>query len=409
MKIVRDPIWKDIELTDITAKIISTPEFQRLNGIKQLGPTYLLYPGSTHTRFSHSIGVYHIASRMIDHLIKKGLDFVSPESVKAFQVAALCHDLGHFPFTHALKELPLKDHEELTGQIILNSSITKIIEDEKLDPEFTALIIDKDKASDDPEILFFRKLLSGVLDPDKLDYLNRDAFFCGVPYGIQDTDYTLSCLIPDKERGIKINSKSIVSVENLLFSKYLMYRTVYWHKDVRIATAMMKKTLFTALKENQIEDENLYSLTDSDLFEIIKQHKKNENWYCAEKVMNNELFDVIYESSMKSSNPKMLELENLDKRDNLEKQIASYFKLKENQVLIDIPEKISFESDLWINDEGRDFSHSSTVFNKALVKDFTEKLRIIRIAFDKEFTKNLEKHAIIDIKNKLADFLGDDR
>ena len=108
------------------------------------------------------------------------------------------------------------------------------------------------KLKENKEILFYRQLLSGVLDPDKLDYLNRDAFYCGVPYGIQDTEFTLSALEPDSEKGITINSKSIVAVENLLFSKYLMYRTVYWHKTVRIVTAMMKKTLFSALKNDEI-------------------------------------------------------------------------------------------------------------------------------------------------------------
>ena len=129
------------------------------------------------------------------------------------------------------------------------------------EPEFVAGIVDKNIKTDNKEILFYRQLLSGVLDPDKLDYLNRDAFYCGVPYGIQDTEFTLAALEPDLQKGITINSKSIVAVENLLFSKYLMYRTVYWHKTVRIVTAMMKKTLFSALKNDEISDTPLQYFT----------------------------------------------------------------------------------------------------------------------------------------------------
>ena len=188
MQFIRDPLWQNIELSDSLIQIIRTSEFSRLNDIKQLGPTYLVYPGATHTRYSHSLGVYYISSRLIEMLVEKGArDFLSDKGIQAFKIASLCHDLGHFPFTHALKELPLKDHEELTGQNITGTQIAKIIESQDIDPKFVAAIVDKTLPTDDKEILFYRKLLSGVLDPDKLDYLNRDAYYCGVPYGLQDT------------------------------------------------------------------------------------------------------------------------------------------------------------------------------------------------------------------------------
>ena len=243
LQIVRDSLWKNIEISQELLDITNTKEFTRIEHIKQLGPTHFVYPGATHSRFAHSLGVYHIASKLIDNLQKKGSSsWTTDEGIQAFKIASLCHDLGHFPYTHALKELPLKDHEELTGEIVLNSSITQLIKKAGTEPDFVAAIVDKNIKTENPEILFYRQLLSGVLDPDKLDYLNRDAFYCGVPYGIQDTEFTLCALEPDLQKGITINSKSIVAVENLLFSKYLMYRTVYWHKTVRIVTAMMKKS-----------------------------------------------------------------------------------------------------------------------------------------------------------------------
>jgi HD superfamily phosphohydrolase len=367
-----------------------------------------VYPGATHTRFAHSLGVYHIATKLIHNLQKKGAsDWTSPEGILAFQIASLCHDLGHFPYTHALKELPLKDHEELTGEIVLNSSITPLIKKAGTEPEFVAGIVDKNIKTENKEILFYRQLLSGVLDPDKLDYLNRDAFYCGVPYGIQDTEFTLAALEPDLQKGITINSKSIVAVENLLFSKYLMYRTVYWHKTVRIVTAMMKKTLFSALKNDEISAEQLYTLFDESLFETIKNsYKKNpEVWHCGKQILDKKFYSVILELPFDEKNPNHQLLENLENRSNLEEKIASECGCKDFQVLIDIPEKISFESDLWIKDENTEFSKSSTVFTPETVKSFTEKLRFIRFAFDTDILNSKTDNEIEMLKKKIANFL----
>ena len=408
MQIVRDPLWKNIEISQDLLDITNTKEFTRISNIKQLGPTHFVYPGATHTRFAHSLGVYHIATKLIHNLQKKGAsDWTTTEGVLAFQIASLCHDLGHFPYTHALKELPLKDHEELTGEIVLNSSITPLIQKAGTEPEFVAGIVDKNIKTDNKEILFYRQLLSGVLDPDKLDYLNRDAFYCGVPYGIQDTEFTLSALEPDSEKGITINSKSIVAVENLLFSKYLMYRTVYWHKTVRIVTAMMKKTLFSALKNDKISPEKLYSLFDESLFDTIEKSYKNspEVWHCGKQILDKKFYSVILEIPFDEKNQNHQLLENLENRSKLEEKISIECGCKDYQVLIDIPEKISFESDLWIKDEKTEFSKSSTVFTPETVKSFTEKLRFIRFAFDTDILNSKTDNEIEMLKKKIANFL----
>ena len=202
-KPLRDPIWKHIWMSDELYEITKEEPFMRLYNIKQLGPTELVYPGASHTRAGHSIGVYNIALKMLNILLKKGADsWVSKEGAMSFLAAALLHDLGHFPFTHSLKELKLKEHEELTGELILKEPLRSAAAETGADPEQTAAII-TGKGLEDPETVFFQKLLSGVLDPDKLDYLNRDAFYCGVPYGIQDTDFILSQLLPDKKKRNK--------------------------------------------------------------------------------------------------------------------------------------------------------------------------------------------------------------
>jgi uncharacterized protein len=406
MHAVRDPLWKHIYIPQKLYEACFTREFLRLSNIKQLGPTYMVYPGATHTRASHSFGVYHIANRLLDNLLHKGASqWVTKTGCASFRAAALFHDLGHFPYTHSLKELPLLDHEQLTGTIILNN-LSKYITESGGNPEQTAQIVDTSILTDNEETLFFRKLLSGVLDPDKLDYLNRDAFFCGVPYGIQDTDFVLSTIIPDKQRGIVISSASILSVENLLFSKYLMYRAVYWHKTVRIATAMMKKTLYTALQNEIIQPKELYTLDDQGLYGLLENKEYFEELECADGVKQRKIYSVLYEISFSPANSFHTKLEKLDFRYMSEIQLAQIIGCKPYQILIDIPERVSFESDLWIKDENTVFSQSSTVFTSDTVSSFTAKLRKVRCAIDPGFLSHASETDIINLKKLIEDFFS---
>jgi HD superfamily phosphohydrolase len=134
----------------------------------------------------------------------------------------LCHDLGHFPYAHSLKELPLTPHEVLAAELVLQDPLRDAILACSADPEQVAAIIDSDRTNpNDRETLLYRKILSGVLDPDKIDYLSRDAYFCGVPYGIQDAEFILRRLyVVDDELGV--DEKSEMSIEADLISKYQM-------------------------------------------------------------------------------------------------------------------------------------------------------------------------------------------
>lgn len=381
---VRDPVWKHIHIIEPLADAMLTPEFVRLSRIRQLGPTEIMYPGAVHTRASHSIGVYEVARRLLEVLEQRGAgEWLTKSGKISWYAAALFHDIGHFPYTHSLKELPLAEHENLSAQIVLIDSIASCISNAGGSPEQTAAIIDNDIPVNDSETLFYRKLLSGVLDPDKLDYLNRDAYYCGVPYGVQDTDFVLECLYPDKERGLTIDSRGILAVENLLFSKYLMYRSVYWHKQVRIATAMMKKTLYAALNKKIIEAEELYQQDDNGIYELLEKVSKENTFpeiICAKGVKNRNLYTVIEEIPFDETNDFHKSLENLDTRYFVELDFAQKLGIPPEDILIDVPERISFESDLWIKDENVVFSESSTVFSNETVKSFTSSLRKIRIA-----------------------------
>ncbi|MDR2101615.1 MAG: phosphohydrolase, partial [Treponema sp.] len=298
-----------------------------------------------------------------------------------------------FPYTHSLKELPLQSHEELTARIILAEPVKSLVADTGADPYFTAAIVDMNLPEDNGgELLFYRKLLSGVLDPDKLDYLTRDARYCGVPYGIQDVDFILSRLYPNPERGVDIDSRGIPSVESILFSKYLMYRTVYWHRSLRAATAMIKKALLGGLEEGLIAREELYTLDDQSLFALLAG-RSHPLFTLAGKVRRGCLFTMAAEFPYDETLHRGLS--DIKNRSRYEAALGEEFsealgiKLRPEELIIDLPEPISFETGLYVTDENCYFAESSGAFNAETVRTFVKTLRIVRIFIDPVHKKRI--------------------
>jgi len=398
---VRDVLWGHVYMTENQAKLTESAPFMRLNRIMQLGPVYLVYPGATHTRASHSIGVYHLGKRLLKNLSERGAEkWLTNEGKNSFLAACLLHDLGHFPYTHSLKELSLSSHESLTGEIIMKEPMKSLVGAAGADPELTAAIIDKEKDISGDELHFYRKLLSGALDPDKLDYLNRDARYCGVPYGAQDVDFILSKLHPDKERGVDIDSRLIPNVESILFSKYLMYRTVYWHRQVRAVTAMLKKALINGLETGQITGTDLYNLDDYSLFSLLKEKiKKNgdspiNGAALVEYVREGNIYAAILEISPEK--PGFQALRDVKNRAQIEENLtknlreAGLAEIKGEDIIIDIPEPVSFETGLFITDEKRNFSDSSSAFKPQTMDAFIQTLYTIRVYINQKFKEKIK-------------------
>jgi HD superfamily phosphohydrolase len=405
-------------LTSALESLTASAAFMRLHRILQLGPTHIVYPGATHTRAAHSIGVYHIARRLLIHLAERGADsWLSAEGARSFLCAALLHDLGHFPYTHSLKELPLASHEELTGKLILSEPTKSLVGDTGADPYMSAAIIDaKLPTSSNKELRFYRKLLSGALDPDKLDYLNRDARYCGVPYGAQDVDFILSRLWPDPEQGLLIDARAAPSVESILFSKYLMYRTVYWHPAVRSATAMIKKTLTVALKNQSVAREELYNLDDQGLFTLLAERGKSRRESCREsrgdplfslgaKVRDGQLYVVAAEFPYNEEQHQGLV--DINNRFHYEEDLAMRLRIRSEEIIIDVPEPISFETGLAIHDDehARGGENTGGVFNAGVftaetIGAFKKALRVVRVFVDPSHAKAL-RSAPEDVFNAL--------
>ncbi|GHV70087.1 phosphohydrolase [Spirochaetia bacterium] len=404
---VRDGLWGHIYLTGALAELTKSAPFLRLHRILQLGPAYRLYPGATHTRGAHSLGVCHLARRILLNLAEQGADaWLSPAGARSFLCAALLHDLGHFPYTHSLKELPLEDHEVLTGKIILREPVKSLVAAAGADPDFTAAIVNTSLPGDDRELQFYRRLLSGALDPDKLDYLNRDAWYCGIPYGAQDVDFILSRLHPAEERGADIDSRGIPSVESVLFSKYLMYRTVYWHRQVRSATAMVKKALQKSLEQALIAPEELYDLDDQSLFALLKD-RSQPLFALADQVREGQLYVLAAEFPFdRALHGDLLDLSRRSLHENaLAEELSRKLRrtIAPEELIIDIPEAVSFETGLYVSDEERYFADSSSAFNAGMVDSLIKSLYIVRIFVDRKHETGVKSYS--DSPQSLLNFI----
>jgi HD superfamily phosphohydrolase len=266
MKIIRDPLWNNIRIDPLALALIDTPEFQRLRYVRQLGLAFLVYPGATHSRFEHAIGTYHLVRRALSLLEERDGFKVSRDECVIVRAAALLHDIGHYPFSHALEEIGALHHEEVARPLIASGPVAAVLTRE-LGPDAPDRIVGLIRGQSTSPL---QGLISGSIDLDKLDYLRRDAFMCGVSYGEIDVDRLINSLtlLGDPDTGaptVGIAEKGLSALESLLFAKYQMYRNVYWHHAVRSATAMYKRLVADALHAGSLDAAALTGFTDEGL------------------------------------------------------------------------------------------------------------------------------------------------
>ena len=354
-EVVRDPLWNTIRVDPTALRIIDAPEFQRLRYIRQLGLAYLVYPGANHTRFDHALGVYHLARWALSILGERGeLREVDQVDCTLVPFAGLLHDIGHYPFSHALEELDEGrvpgHHEALTARFLAAPRIREALE--ALAPDAPARIeaLVRDRS---PSPL--QGLVSGSLDLDKIEYLRRDARFCGVPYGEVDVDRLLHAIaiLPDPQTGraeVGIHEKGLSALESLLFSKYQMFRNVYWHHAVRSATALCKRLVHDALRGGVIGAEELVGQSDERLMTILELRAAEMDDPAARRVAERWIPAVRRRRLPKRA----LELpaealrgmagdawvaSDVELRSTLEDRLAGELGLDEGCVLVDYPEK----------------------------------------------------------------------
>lgn len=239
--------------------------------MRQLGLAFLVYPGASHSRFEHALGTYHLARRALALLEERGdLRELGDAPCTDVRIAALLHDIGHYPFSHALEEIGALHHEEVARPLICGGDIGKVLR-ESLGDDAPARIVELIRGRSHSPL---QGLISGSLDLDKIEYLRRDALMCGVPYGEIDADRLMNSLVL-VDGALGIQEKGLSAVESLLFAKYQMYRNVYWHHAVRSATAMYKRLVSDALDAGSLTAGELASFTDEGLLHGLEANGAN--------------------------------------------------------------------------------------------------------------------------------------
>lgn len=264
MKTFRDPVHGNIKVEHpFILELIDSPLFQRLRHIRQLGLCCLAFPGAEHSRFQHALGAYHLANVVLNGW-RQNLAFELPNADRlTVLAAALLHDVGHGPYSHALEHVFSGLSHESIGQQLIRQYLGPIFERHGLQVEECCHLLLPSKAfspasqlqppsganslnaSTSPSILM-RDLISGPVDVDRMDYLQRDSLYTGVKYGLFDSERILDCLSPlETPQGLilVLQPKGVEAVEEFLFSRYFMYWQVYFHPTVRAAEAVLRLAL----------------------------------------------------------------------------------------------------------------------------------------------------------------------
>lgn len=287
-KIINDPVYGFITIDDeLIYAIISHPYYQRMRRIHQMAMALLVYPGAVHTRLHHSLGAYHLMCDALNILKEKNID-ISKDEEQAAKIAILLHDMGHGPYSHALENVLVQDihHEKLSILLM-----------QKLNKEFNgALKMAIEIFIDTYPKKFLHQLVSGQLDVDRMDYLNRDSFFTGVSEGVIGYDRIIKMLTVHHEE-LMVEEKGIYSIEKFLVARRLMYWQVYLHKTALCAEKMLVNIIRRA-REIQAASAsaalNIFLNTKFD-DKKIEQHLDN---FC--KIDD---YDVLFSIKMWASHP----------------------------------------------------------------------------------------------------------
>jgi len=245
-KKIVDPVHGEIPVTEVELAVISSPIFQRLRSVTHLSLASLVFPGATHNRFQHSLGTLQVMDRLLFTLKSQDIGEITDEVIQVMRLAALLHDCGHLPFSHSLEKRGSGiDHETLGSIIIEKSSIAERLSKHGIAPTSISSLIQQQPVADDPFFSTLTKLLPLIhsnADADRMDYLLRDGYFTGVPFGRIDFDRICNSIRIENDQVCFLD-KAQDALEGFLFSRYQMYKIVYNHKTVICYDLILNKLL----------------------------------------------------------------------------------------------------------------------------------------------------------------------
>ncbi len=343
-KFIRDSIHGNLPLDPFEIEVLDYPQLQRLRRVKQLGFISLIYPGANHSRFEHSIGTMHLASKLADQLE------LSKEDKDLVRIAGLLHDAGHGPFSHVSEAVLGVNHEEITAFVIEKTSIHDKLSEKFDTKEIIDIINGEGKLG---------PIISGDLDMDRMDYLIRDSHYTGVAYGVIDTERIISNL--KLERELILDIKGVQAAESALTARYLMYPSVYQHHTTRIINAMFRRCLRDLINQDNLDPKDMYKYDDADMISICR-HSEGLSREMMEKIDNRNLLKraKVLPVNLFEEPEKIFKIE---KEDILkaEEEISEDFNLNRDYTILNIAEYPRFEEMKTLVEFGDKLYHLSEI------------------------------------------------
>jgi hypothetical protein len=322
MKVIKDSVHDYIEVSGVARDLLDTPALQRLRHITQLGTAGYVYPSANHTRFEHSLGVYHLASETLAHL---GIEGRQAERVRA---AAICHDVGHGPYSHCLEDLIYRQtgkyHDDVLD-LLSGEQVAEVLAAHDLDPGTVAGLVRGGGR--------LGQLISGELDVDRMDYLVRDAHHTGVPYGTIDHG-RLTRELRFVGGELVLAEGNVQTAESLLVARALMNPTVYNHHVTRIAKAMLQRGAERLLAESDLDGEELRRMDDHDLLVALRSEEATRG--DARRLTHRDLYKRAIWAEMADVPEELLEADHGTIR-AAEREIAAAADVDPEAVLLDVP------------------------------------------------------------------------
>jgi hypothetical protein len=391
-----DPIHDFIRVYEHEISIIDKPIFQRLRRIRQLSGAHLTYPAAQHTRFEHSLGVMHIASLAGHALNEKGI--FKSDDIEILRLAGLLHDIGHGPFSHLFEEIIQEkkfSHEDYGKEIILKSEIGDVLSKNGFDKKLITRI-----AFGNSKFQFMNEIVSGTLSADMMDYLLRDGYFTGAEHAkIDHKRITQSLDVHQKK--LALERSALYSFESMMYSRYQMFKAVYFHKTVRAAEVMLIEALRLSDDEFGFTSFNLneyVKLTDEYVLSSLissKSSKLKRARQFAQDYQNRKLLKCVFERILTSRT-------NLKKTrtDELRTSISKKSKVDENEIFVDssvtpsiplTPSKNESKSIILItNDNGKFSAKEMLISEIPAVSAISGFMNILRIYTHQKNRKKVE-------------------
>jgi len=322
MATIKDSVHDHIEVTGVAEDLLDTPAMQRLRRVRQLGTVSLVYPSANHTRFEHSLGVYHLASEALDHL---GVAGRTAERVRA---AALLHDVGHCPFSHNVEDLlhrhTGKYHDDV-ADLLAGGRVGAVLRDHDIDPAVVAELVAGGGR--------YGQLVSGELDVDRMDYLVRDAHHTGVPYGTIDHGRLVRELtFVDGE--LVLAEGNVQTAESLLLARALMNPTVYQHHVARIGKAMLRRATERLIRDADYDAGTVRRWDDADLLATLRRTDATVDF--ADRLSTRDLFKRAVWAELSDVPEDLLDADHERIRE-LEGDVAAAADLDPDAVVLDVP------------------------------------------------------------------------